>query len=132
MKKKRQPQHQTLNFDLVEKWLENFFLDPLTSYFDQTQFQIDLYETETEWIVEAILSEYEASEIKVFIEGKKLMISALRYPPSTEHQKKIRIIDFPFSVTTQEVSAAFSNGILEIFISKTEIGSGKNRFITLP
>ena len=132
MKKKKQSQNQTLNFDLVEKWLENFFLDPLTSYLDQTQFRIDLYETEKEWIVEAILSEFEASEIKVYIEEKKLIISALCYPPSADRHKKTRTIDFPFLVTTQEVSAAFSNGILEIFISKTEIGSGKNRFITLP
>ncbi|EKN65510.1 hypothetical protein BABA_20266 [Neobacillus bataviensis LMG 21833] len=132
MKKKKQPQNQTLNFDLVEKWLENFFLDPLTSYFDQTQFQIDLYETEKQWIVEAILSEFEASEIKVFIEEKKLTISALQYPPTADQNKKMRSIEFPFLVTTQEVSAAFSNGILEIFISKTEKGSGKNRFITLP
>ncbi|MFJ7726286.1 Hsp20/alpha crystallin family protein [Neobacillus sp. NPDC097160] len=132
MIKKKQQQIQSFDFDLVEKWLENYFLDPLTSYYDQTQFQIDLYETEKEWIVEAILSEFEASEIKVYIEEKKLRISALRYPPSANHHKKSRVIEFPFYITRQEVTATFTNGILEVFISKTEKGSCKNRFITLP
>lgn len=134
MKKKKHQQNQNLNFDfdLVEKWLENYFLDPLTSYLDATQFQIDLYETDKEWIVEAILTEYEASEIKVFIDGKKLIISASKYPPSESLPKRIRSIDFPFLVINQEVSAAFSNGILEVFISKKEKGLGKNHFVTLP
>ncbi|MEH7355441.1 Hsp20/alpha crystallin family protein, partial [Neobacillus drentensis] len=127
----KQQQNQSFDFDLVEKWLENYFLDPLTSYYDQTQFQIDLYETEKEWIVEAILSEFEASEIKVYIEEKILKITACKSPPSAI-LKKSRSIEFPFLVTRQEASAAFTNGILEVFISKTENGSGKNRFITLP
>lgn len=132
MIKKKPLQKQTFDFDLMEKWLENYFLDPLTSYYDQTQFQIDLYETEKEWIVEAILSGFEASEIKVYIEEKKLMISASKSPPSPKQQKRIRSIDFPFQIITQDISATFLNGILEVFISKTEKGLGKNRFITLP
>ncbi len=54
-----------IDFDQMEMWLENYFLDPLTSYLDQTQFRIDLYETEKEWIVEAILTEFNSSEITV-------------------------------------------------------------------
>jgi HSP20 family molecular chaperone IbpA len=133
-KKKHQNQNNDVvfDFDLLEKWLERFVLDPLTSYYDETQFQIDLYETDKEWIVEAILSDFEASEIKIYIEEKKLIISALKYPPSTKLPKRIRSIDFPFQVTNQAVSAGFTNGILEIFISKIDKGSGKNRFITLP
>jgi HSP20 family molecular chaperone IbpA len=132
MSKKRQPKNQTFDFDLVEKWLEKYFLDPLTSYYDQTQFQIDLYETDKEWIVEAILSEFEASEIKVYIEGNKLIITASKYPPSMTNQKRIRCINFPFLVINQAVSAAFTNGTLEVIISKIDSGIGKNRFITLP
>jgi len=131
MSKKKQQQNQSFDFDLVEKWLENYFLDPLTSYYDQTQFQIDLYETEKEWIVEAILTQFEVAEIKIYIEEKKLIISACRYSPSVP-LKKSRMIEFPFLITRQEVSAAFTNGILEVFISKTENGLGKNRYITLP
>jgi HSP20 family molecular chaperone IbpA len=132
MSKKKQLKNQTFDFDLVEKWLENYFLDPLTSYYDETQFPIDLYETEKEWIVEAILSEFEASEIKVYIEGNKLMISASKFPPYMNKQKRVRSINFPFLVINQNVFATFTNGILEVIISKIDRGVGKNRFITLP
>lgn len=132
MSKKKQLKNQTFDLDLVEKWLEHYFLDPLTSYNDETQFPIDLYETEKEWIVEAILNEFEASEIKVYIEGNKLMISASEYPHSMNKQKRIRSINFPFLIINQAVFATFTNGILEVIISKIDKGLGKNRFITLP
>lgn len=132
MTKKRHSQNQSFDYELVEKWLENYFLDPLTSFEDQSQFRIDLYETETEWIVEALLNEYDSSEIKVYIEECKLSITASKYPPSNSQSKKVRMINFPFLVIKQEVFASFTNGILEIFISKTKNGLGKNRFITLP
>ncbi|MDR4947454.1 Hsp20/alpha crystallin family protein [Neobacillus cucumis] len=128
--KKKSPQNQTFDFALVEKWLESYFLDPLTSYYDQTQFQIDLFETDQEWIVEANLSDFKASDIRIYIEYKKLTVSAR--PPSRTHLKRSRSIEFPFNITEQDISAAFSNGILEIFISKTKKGSGKNRYITVP
>ena len=130
--RKKHLQNQTFDFALVEKWLENYFLDPLTAYYDQTQFQIDLFETDQEWIVEAILSDFEASDIRVYIEEKKLTISAAKHPPYTTHNKRSRSIDFPFYIKQQDISAAFTNGRLEIFISKTKKGSGKNRYITLP
>src|SRR3954468_1190388 len=104
MMKKKHPPNQILDTDMVEKWLENYFLDPLTSYYDQTQFQIDLLETENEWIVEAILNDFEASDIKLFIEEKKLTISAKKSPPSSLQSSKIRSIEFPFLVVRQKVS----------------------------
>ncbi|MFL6561828.1 MAG: Hsp20/alpha crystallin family protein, partial [Bacillus sp. (in: firmicutes)] len=95
MSKKRQLNNQSFDFELVEKWLESYFLDPLTAYYDETQFQIDLYETDKEWIVEAMLTDFEASEIKVYIEENKLVISASKYPPSMNQQKRVRSINFP-------------------------------------
>jgi spore coat protein M/HSP20 family protein len=118
----------SINYAEMEKWLNNYFLDPLTSYLDQTQFRIDLYETNKEWIVEAILSEYDASEITVLIEKEKLTITAMIPKPS---QKRIRVIEFPFQVISQKVTATFMEGILEIFISKTDGEVANNRYITL-
>jgi spore coat protein M/HSP20 family protein len=121
----------SINYAEMEKWLNNYFLDPLTSYLDQTQFRIDLYETNTEWIVEAILSEYDASEITVLIEKDKLTITAMILTPSKQSQKRIRVIEFPFQVIRQKVTATFMEGILEIFISKTDGEVANNRYITL-
>ncbi|MGG3470516.1 Hsp20/alpha crystallin family protein [Neobacillus pocheonensis] len=134
MKRKNTPQNHPIDFDLVEKWMKNYFLDPLTSLCDYTQFRIDLYETEDNWIVEAVLNEYVCSEISVKMEEQRLIIAAQKHTRSTlgGSQQKIRTIDFPFSIIDHKVSAAFNNGVLEIFISKTEKGLGKNRFITLP
>ena len=123
---------QPIDFDLVEKWLENYCLDPLTTQDDLTQFRIDLYETDQEWIVEALLNEYNSSEIKVFIEDKKLIITADKSSISLNQQKKVRTIQFPFEVINQKVTAVYINGILEVLISKSEKGLGKNCYITLP
>lgn len=123
---------QPIDFDLVEKWLENYCLDPLTTQDDLTQFRIDLYETDQEWIVEALLNEYNSSEIKVFIEDSKLVITAVKSSIHSNQQKKVRTIEFPFEVIHQKISANYINGILEVLISKNEKGSGKNCYITLP
>ena len=79
---------QPIDFDLVEKWLENYCLDPLTTQDDLTQFRIDLYETDQEWIVEALLNEFNSSEIKVFIEDKKLVITADKSSTSSNQKKE--------------------------------------------
>jgi HSP20 family molecular chaperone IbpA len=129
-----QKNEQPLDYEEMEKWLENYFLDPLTSHFDQTQFQIDLYETEKEWIVEAVLCGYLKSEITVLAQERKCIITAKKPTISNvNEQKRIRIIQFPFLIINQRISANFQNGILEIFVSKDEKDDfGKNRFITLP
>jgi HSP20 family molecular chaperone IbpA len=123
---------QPIDFDLVEKWLENYCLDPLTTQDDLTQFRIDLYETDQEWIVEALLNEYNSSEIKVFIEDMQLIITAEKSSTPSNQQKRVRTIQFPFQVINQKVTSNYINGILEVLISKSEKGLGKNCFITLP
>jgi len=123
---------ESVDYDQMEEWLKNYFLDPLTSFCDQSQFRIDLYETAAEWIVEAILTDFNSSEITVFMEEKQLTITAAKHPQSSIKQKRVRTIDFPFQIINQKVTATFKNGILEVFISKSEKELRKNRFITLP
>jgi HSP20 family molecular chaperone IbpA len=122
---------ESVYYDQMEEWLKNYFLDPLTSFCDQSQFRIDLFETEKQWIVEAILTDFNASEITVLIEDKVLTITAAKHQPSSKQRRRIRTIDFPFHIINQKVTAFFNNGILEIIISKTERELGSNRYITL-
>ncbi|MEH7109393.1 Hsp20/alpha crystallin family protein [Bacillus sp. JJ1764] len=133
-KKKMIPQYDWVDHERMEQWLKKYFLDPLTSYYDQNQFRIDLYETDHDWIVEASLNEFCSSEILVKVEGTQLMITAQKNGYSTPSQfpKRVRIITLPFLVIHHDVHAAFQNGTLEIFISKLNKGLGKNRYITLP
>jgi HSP20 family molecular chaperone IbpA len=125
---------QSFDNDAIEKWLETYFLDPLTSYYDQTQFRIDLYETDREWIVEALLPEFMSSDITVYVEDKKLFITVKKNAFSVDQvqKKRKRSIEFPFQVNCHKIMATFHNGILEVFISKLDKEYKKNRFITLP
>jgi spore coat protein M/HSP20 family protein len=129
---RKKDEESSVDVNQVDKWLENYFLDPLTSYCDVTQFRIDLYETEKDWIVEAVLEDYHSADITVKAEDKKLIITAQKQLRNVPGNKRIRTIDFPFSIIRQKITAFFSNGIVEVFISKTDKGLGKNRFITLP
>ncbi|WP_141432368.1 Hsp20/alpha crystallin family protein [Bacillus sp. 03113] len=117
----------------LEKWLEDFFLNPLTSYLDETAFRIDLFETENEIIVEALLTDYKPTGISVYLENDQMYIQAF---PSNDAKKrkgpcKNRTISFPFRVIEQKVYAKFNNGILEVFVSKDTPGNRKNRYVIL-
>ncbi|NHM31024.1 Hsp20/alpha crystallin family protein [Neobacillus terrae] len=118
----------------MEKWLETYFLDPLTTYLDHMQFRIDLYETDKKWIVEAVLPDFESSEITVYINENELIITATKKDDShpSKGERLVRKVEFPFQIIEKKVTALFSNGTLEVFISKTDPGLGKNRFVTLP
>lgn len=132
----KQEDENSFDYKLMEAWLENYFLDPLTTYEDQMQFRIDLYETDQEWIVEALLDDFEAYEITVAVQSKELSIKAAKHPllPSSIHPKRImRCIQFPFAIVNHKITAFFQNGILEVHLSKKETDRvGRNRFITLP
>lgn len=118
----------------MEKWMENFFLDPLTSYMDQQTFRIDLYETETEIIVEALLTGCAPKDVTVSLEENHVIIKAVKkeLPCEKNGQRCERKVELPFSVVNREVKAVLSNGILEIFITKTEAGPGCDRHIAFP
>ncbi|MBU8878325.1 Hsp20 family protein [Bacillus sp. FJAT-29790] len=117
----------------MEKWMESFFLDPLTSYLDQMMFRIDLYETENEIIVEALLTDFYPADITIYLKEDQLIIKALKKVHLTDESPfKIRKVDFPFLIIQKEVKALFENGILEILISKNKKGIGKNRSVSLP
>lgn len=124
---------QSIDFEQMEKWLENYFLDPLTSFLDQSQFRIDLYETNQEWIIEATLIDYLPSEINIIVASQKLIINAKRVDslPKVDNHLKTRTIEFPFSISRKHITASFQNGILEILISKQDNGNGNIRTITL-
>ncbi|WP_394232301.1 Hsp20/alpha crystallin family protein [Niallia oryzisoli] len=118
-----------LDLSVIDKWLETFFLDPLTSYLDETTFRIDLFETAEEFIIEALLEEYNASEIEVLLKDDSIWIQAGKN--DTKIEPKRRKIPFPFDILTHQVTASFSGGILEVFISKHTKCKGITRVVKL-
>jgi HSP20 family molecular chaperone IbpA len=118
---------QPLDLNVIDKWLETFFLDPFTSYLDETIFRIDLFETAEEFIIEALLPEYKKDEVSVLLEEDKVLIEALQQ--RQQNGLKQRMISFPFSIVHHHVKATFESGILEVFISKNKESNGKKRVI---
>ena len=118
-----------LDISVVEEWLENFFLDPLTSYQDETIFRIDLFETAEEYIIEAMLPQTKKSNITVKLDHENIIIDV-----ATDNKKEIakqRKISFPFSIIHHNVNAIFESEILEIIINKEKICNGRNRVISI-
>jgi HSP20 family molecular chaperone IbpA len=113
--------------DLWEKWLESFFLDPFTSILDQTQFRVELYDSDTEVIIEAMLTQQRPSQIDVYLDGSSVVIKV----SSSSNFTKERTITFPFNISSQKVEATFSDERLEIIISKIEQVKQMSRKIPL-
>ncbi|WP_312093942.1 Hsp20/alpha crystallin family protein [Niallia sp.] len=102
---------------LMDEWFKNHFLDPLTSVLDETEFRIDVYETEKEYIVEALLPNCQPSDIHLSVEKNLLTIKAI-LQDTISHEEKRRTIDFPIPITQNPIHAVYTNQILEIFIKK--------------
>lgn len=122
------------NLDELEKWMEDYYLDPLSSYLDQITFRIDLYDTEAEIIVEALLTGCVSKDVTVSLKENTVIIKAVKIDetdPIHCGQPCMRKVKLPFSVIKNRVSANFSNEILEIFINKNEAGPGCDRDISI-
>ncbi|EWG09167.1 Hsp20/alpha crystallin family protein [Cytobacillus firmus] len=117
------------NLDVLEKWMEDYYLDPLSSYLDQITFRIDLYDTEAQIIVEALLTGCASKDVTVSLKEDSVIIKAAKIDDTQE--PCMRKVKLPFSVVDKKVSADFANEILEIFINKNEAGPGSNREIII-
>ncbi|MEK4441594.1 Hsp20/alpha crystallin family protein [Niallia sp. FSL K6-0077] len=104
---------------LMDEWLKNHFLDPLTSVLDETEFRIDVYETDKEFIVEALLTNCQKSSIYLSVNKNVLTIKAMIHD-SNLFEEKQRSIEFPVSIDQNPIQAVFANEILEIFIQKEQ------------
>lgn len=102
---------------LMDEWLKNHFLDPLTSVLDETEFRIDVYETEKEYIVEALLPNCRAGDIHISVKKNLLIINAILQDPISREEKR-RTIDFLIPITQNSIHAVYTNQILEIYIRK--------------
>ena len=101
----------------IEEWMSQFFTDPFTSLLDEQTFRLDLFETGEDFIVEAELGEALSTEmINITVNREHLYISVLDGNQG-EHDRK-RTVVLPFSIERKKITASFTNGILEIKISK--------------
>ncbi len=119
--------HKKDDLSQVEKWMEQFFLDPQTSFMDQLTFRIDLYETNTHIIVEALLPDVDLKHISIMIDACVMTISVIKKNTESCSRK----VEMPFPLVDKRVHAVFANGILEVWIDKNRSGNGKKRYIII-
>ncbi|MCU9614680.1 Hsp20/alpha crystallin family protein [Caldibacillus lycopersici] len=104
----------------MEEWLDTFFLDPYISYLDETIFRIDLYDSETAFIVEALLPSIQKENIDIKISANELQIKVKLFDIQPPHgsQIKTRTVYFPMNISHLQTEATFEHDILEIKIWK--------------
>ncbi|NRG30072.1 hypothetical protein HRF69_23610, partial [Bacillus circulans] len=74
---------------LMDEWLKNHFLDPLTSVLDETEFRIDVYETDKEFIVEALLTNCQKSSIYLSVNKNVLTIKAMIHDSNLFEENRV-------------------------------------------
>ena len=120
---------------IFDDWVKKFFLNPETSILDHQLFTIDIYESNDEYMVEAILENYEAKDIKIVLRDNE--ISILVDKPHKPFQKLFhkdkavtppaqRKISFPFSICSRRITAEFTQPLLVIRIHKYSPGRAKD------
>ena len=105
--------------DEINGWLKKYFLDPYTAFLDETLFPIDLYESESSFIVESHLPNVKGEGIHLIADQNTLTITVEEPDPiNGEKREKTRSISFPLPIVRSEIQAKFQNQILEIIINK--------------
>ncbi|MCM3321447.1 Hsp20/alpha crystallin family protein [Cytobacillus kochii] len=96
-----------------QSWFESMFLDPLTSFLDESIFRIDVFDTESAFIIEALIEEDRYHHVQVIPTGDELIISAVAKSDGATYSRKLMLphITTPLRIVHQ-------HSILEIFIDK--------------
>ncbi|MCA0988231.1 Hsp20/alpha crystallin family protein [Guptibacillus algicola] len=120
----------------LQNWLstfDDFFKDPFSNLLPQQAFRVDLYETNTAFIVEAELPGIAKEQIKVEPLGDGIRISIESdsfqeerndkqkyYKQERAYSSTSRIIKLPYAFSMENMKGKYENGILEIKIPKKD------------
>lgn len=118
---------QMTEVEKFDEWVKSFFLDPETCALDHQLFSIDIYESDDEYMVEAVLEDHDVKDIKVCLSDNELsiIVDDTHKPFHEKKEDKLptqRKIPFPFSICSRRITAEFSNPILVIRIHKFSPG----------
>jgi HSP20 family protein len=103
--------------DGVEDWMGQFFIDPFSDG-NSDGIRMDLFETESSYIIEAIVSDFKKEDIKI-----KVVKEGLHIKLKNRSKSASRFIILPFSLCKKKIQASINNDCLEISIQK----KGKRR-----
>ncbi|WP_270182076.1 Hsp20/alpha crystallin family protein [Alkalihalobacillus sp. CinArs1] len=120
----------------LQNWLntfDDFFKDPFSNLLPHQAFRVDLYETNSAFIVEAELPGVSKEQIKVEPLGDSIRISIESdsfqeerndkqkyYKQERAYSSTSRLIKLPYSFSMKNVKGKYENGILEVMIPKKD------------
>jgi HSP20 family protein len=110
-----------LEIDGVEDWMTQFVIDPFLDG-NNDGLRMDLFETESSYIIEAIVTNFEKEDISI-----KVVKDGLRLKLKKDKKVITRFISLPFSLCKRRIQASVNNEVLEIVIQK----KGKRRKKTI-
>lgn len=106
-----------LEIDGVEDWMAQFVIDPFLDG-NKDGLRMDLFETESSYIIEAIVTNFERDDINL-----KVVKDGLRLKLKKDKDVITRFISLPYSLCKRRIKASVNNEVLEIIILK----KGKRR-----
>lgn len=119
-------------FQDLMKTMDSFFNQSLTQL---RPFRIDLYETDSEVIVEAEMPGYSRDQIQLEIIGNQLQIEAensvvremkneqTKYHNKEKSSQRVkRVVSLPVAVSEQDTTASLADGILKVTMPKSKRG----------
>jgi HSP20 family protein len=137
----RRPESLPVVVDEMDRLFDRYFRSPLLRAVEGEAFEfgpaVDVYETETEFVVKAELPGAKREDIELTLEDDKLALRGeIRHEDETDeggyHRKEIRrgtfhrSIAIPSSVIQDQFTATFENGVLTVRAAKSEqAASGK-------
>jgi HSP20 family molecular chaperone IbpA len=107
-------EEKLLELDGVEEWMTQFVIDP---FFDGNTdgIKMDLFETESSYIIEAIVPGYKRDDVIIEVVTDGIHIRLTRESIETR-----RFINLPFSLCKRRITATHVHDILEIVIHKKQ------------
>lgn len=116
-------------FQDLMKMMDSFFNQSLTQL---RPFRIDMYETDSEIIVEAEMPGYKRDQIEIEINGNQLRIAAVDsevremkngqtkyHNREKSYQRLERVVSLPFAVSEKDATASLDDGILKVTMPKS-------------
>ena len=111
--------------DFDKEWMKQFVDDPFLLY-DET-LPIDLYETSTEYIIEADLSHLNVRHLDLTISGYDFKLAV-----KTDEQLYEKSLMLPFFLNDKQIEAECENNILAVKINKESSKDDISLSINIP
>lgn len=121
------------SFDGLMKGMDSFLNDSFKNFnslFSRKSFDVDMYETKSDVVIQAKLPGIKRDQIELEIVGNQVRIAvqneifdetndgSMHQHKEQSLQRMERFVTLPFTISEKETQAAYNNGILEITTPK--------------